>query len=100
MYHSMVLPVSWQMLDCCYWVYSVLQQEAPEEEKIWIGTYDFWAGPPCPPLTPLLVPALEQKGYQSAHYFNRHPSAYSSRPEIEVLQSYGAKIEIRTPMHT
>jgi len=29
-----------------------------------------------------------------------HPSAYSIRPEIEVLQSYGAKTEIQRPMHT
>ena len=48
--------------------------------------------------TPL--PPPRQKGYQSAPFSNRHPSAYSSRPETEVLQSYGAKTEIRMPMHT
>jgi len=53
-----------------------------------------------PPQTPLLVPPPKQKGYQSAPFSNRHPFAYSSRPETEVLQSYGAKTEIRTPMHT
>jgi len=53
-----------------------------------------------PPQTPLPVPPPKQKGYQFAPFQNRHPSAYSSKPETEVLQSYGAKIEIRTPMHT
>ena len=72
-----------------------------QKRKFWIGTCDFWAGPPCPPpLTPLLVPQPGQKGYQSALFLNRHPSAYSSRPETGVLQSCGAKTEIRTPMHT
>jgi hypothetical protein len=55
---------------------------------IWEGTY------------PLPVPPPGQKGYQSAPFSNRHPSAYSSRPETEVLQSYGARTEIQTPMHT
>jgi len=53
-----------------------------------------------PPQTSLPVPPPKQKGYQSATFSNRHPSAYSSRPETKVLQSYGAKTEIRTPMNT
>jgi len=44
-----------------------------------------------PPPTPLPVPPPKQKGCQSAPFSNRHSSAYSSRPETEVLQSYGAK---------
>ena len=59
----------------------------------------FLGWPPLPPLSPLPVPPPGQKGYQSAPFIDRHPSAYSSRPETEVLQSYGAKTEIRTPMH-
>ena len=53
-----------------------------------------------PPQTPLLVPPPKLKGYQSAPFSKRHPSAYSSRPETEVLQNNGAKTEIRTPTHT
>ena len=62
----------------------------------------FWFGGPLPPppQIPLPVPPPKQKVYQTAPSSNRHPSAYSPRPEIEVLQSYGVKIEIRTPMHT
>jgi len=54
-------------------------------------------GAPTPPSG---VPPPRQKGYQSAPLSNRYPSAYSSRPKTEVLQSYGTKTEIRTPMHT
>jgi len=43
---------------------------------------------------------ITKKGYQSAPFINRHPSAYSSTSETEVLQSYGAKTEIWTPMNT
>jgi len=62
----------------------------------------FWFGGPwaAPPNTHHPVPPPGQNGYQSAPFTNRHPSAYSSRPETEVLQSYGAKIEVQTPMHT
>ena len=56
------------------------------------------AGPPTPQ-PPLPVSPPKQKGYQSAPFKILHPSAYSSRPESEVLQSYGAKMETRTPMH-
>ena len=56
-------------------------------------------GPPTP-LTPLPVTPPGQKGYQSAPFQILHPSAYSSRPETEVLQSYGAKTEMQIPMHT
>ena len=52
------------------------------------------------PQIPLPVPPPDKKGYQSAPSWILHPSAYSSRPDIEVLPGYGAKIEIRTPMHT
>jgi hypothetical protein len=55
-------------------------------------------GPPTPPNPPSCTPT-RQKEYQSAPFFIRYPSAYSSRSEIEVLQNYGAKTEIRTPMH-
>jgi len=65
----------------------------------WNGTYTFLGGPPAPPQTPLLVPPPGQKGCQSAPISNRHPSAHSSRPEIEALQSYGGKTEIRTHAH-
>jgi hypothetical protein len=41
-----------------------------------------------------------QKGCQSAPFWILHPSAYSSRINTESLQSYGAKTEIWTPMHT
>jgi hypothetical protein len=67
------------------------------------GTYNFWGGPPRPPpppQTPLPVPPPGQKGYQSAPFSNRHPSAYSSRPETVMPQSYGGITKIRTPMHT
>jgi hypothetical protein len=63
----------------------------------------FGINPPDPPPTPyppLSVPPPRRKGYQSAPVSNRHPSAYLSRPETEVLQGYGAKTEIRMPMHT
>ena len=56
-------------------------------------------GPPTPK-TPLPVPLPDKKGYHSAPLWILHPSAYSSRPETAVLQSYGAITEIRTPMHT
>jgi len=76
-------------------------------KNIWIGAGDHFLlfgvdtpeGPPTPQ-TPLPVPQPRQKAYQSAPFWILHPSAYSSRPETELLQSYGAKIEIRTPMHT
>ena len=69
----------------------------------WKACILFGVAPPAPPpLTPppFLVPPPGQKGYQSAPSSNRHPSASSSKPETEVLQIYGAKTEIRTPMYT
>ena len=66
-------------------------------------TYTFWGRHPVPPptpQTPLPVPPPRQKRYQFAPSLRRHPSAYLSRPETKVLQNYGAKTEIRTPMHT
>ena len=74
-----------------------------QEVFFWKACTFFGVDPPAPPPPPqktLLVPPPRQKGYQSAPFSNRHPSAYSSRPETEVLQSYGAKTEIRMPMHT
>ena len=56
-------------------------------------------GPPTPQ-TPLPVPPPRQIGYQSTPFWILHPSAYSSRHETELLQSYGAKTETRTPMNT
>ena len=56
-------------------------------------------GPPTPP-TPQILPPLGRKGYQSAPFQILYPSAYLPRYAIEVVQSYGAKTEIRTPMHT
>ena len=54
--------------------------------------------PPPPPFTPHLVPPPPgQKGYQYAPYSNKHPSAYSSRPEIETLQSYGDRLSYGRP---
>ena len=66
-------------------------------------TFAFWVdtlkGPPIPK-TPLPVPPPDKKGYHSAPFWILHPSAYLSRPEIIMPQSYGTKIEIRTPMPT
>jgi len=71
------------------------------QEKNYEGNmYYFWDGPPNPPptpQTPLPMPPPGQKGYQSAPFTNRLPSAYSSRPEIDVLQSYGAKTRYGRP---
>ena len=55
-------------------------------------------GPP-PPNPPSSAPT-QTKRVPICSFLNRNPSACSSRPETEVLQSYGAKTEIRTPMHT
>ena len=60
--------------------------------------YNFWGGHPWgtthPPNPPSSAPT-QTKGYQSAPFYILHPSAYSSiRPETQVLQSYGAKIEV------
>ena len=66
-------------------------------------TCKFWCGPPwgtTNPLAPLPVLPPRQKGNQSASLLIMHPFAYSSRPWTKVLQSYGARTEIRTPMHT
>ena len=63
----------------------------------------FGLDPPDPPpttQTPLLVPPPDKKGTNLLLFSNRHPSAYSSRTKTEVLQSYGAKAEIQTPMLT
>ena len=55
--------------------------------------------PPTPPHPPILLPQ-GQKGYHSAPFITLNPSAYLPRYAIEVVQSYGAITEIRTPMHT
>ena len=74
-----------------------------DKKKVVDVTSNFRAGalkgPPTPP-TPQILPPLERKGYQSAPFQILHPSAYLPRYAIEVVQSYGAKTEIRTPMHT
>ena len=62
--------------------------------RIFFGV-DTPEGPP--PQKPLPVPPPKQKGYQSAPFSNKHPSAYSSRPKTEVLQSYGAKLRYGRP---
>jgi len=66
--------------------------------------YDFWAGPPWLPLPPPLNPPSGAPTWTKRvpiySFSNGHPSAYSSRFETKVLQSCGAKTEIRTPMHT
>ena len=51
-----------------------------------------------PPKSPSGAPT-QTKRVPICSFFIGHPSAYSSRPETEVLQSYGAKTEIQTPMH-
>ena len=50
--------------------------------------------------TPLAVTLHGQKGYQSAPFSIPHPSTYSPYWKRELQQSYGTKIEQRTPMHT
>jgi len=74
-----------------------------DKKKVVDVTSNFRAGalkgPPTPP-TPQILPPLGRKGYQSAPFQILHPSAYLPRYAIEVVQSYGAKTEIRTPMHT
>ena len=52
-----------------------------------------------PPKPPSSAP-IRTKRVPICSFLNRHPSAYSSRPETKVLQSFGAKTEIRTPVHT
>jgi len=76
-------------------------QEAPKK-KYWTSTLFFGLGAldPPPPNTHHPVPPPRQKGYHSAPFGILHPSAYSSKPETIMLQSYGTKTEIRTPMHT
>ena len=67
------------------------------------GTYTFGVGTlkgTSTPQTPLPEPPPRQKGYQSAPFWILHPSAYSLRPETGLLQSYGAKTEVQTPVHT
>jgi len=73
------------------------------QKKLVDVTRKFWPGLPrgtTHPPDPHPLPLPRQKGYQSAPFTNGHPSAYSSRPETEMLQSNGAKTEIRMPMHT
>ena len=52
-----------------------------------------------PPKPPFQCPHQTKKDTNLLILF-MHPFAYPSRPETEVLQSYGAKTEIRTPMYT
>jgi hypothetical protein len=52
-----------------------------------------------PPIPPYQCSHPDQKGANLLLYI-LHPSGSSSRPETEVLQRYGAKTEIRTPVHT
>ena len=82
-------------------------QEAPEIKLYWHTGIVFvrhvyflgWTSLSGPhPPNPVRPP--KQRGYQSARFSNRHPSAYSLGPETEVLQSCRAKTEIGTPMHT
>jgi len=66
------------------------------------GTYEFWAGPPWPTTHPPNSPSgapTHTKRVPICSFLNRHPSAYPSRPETEVLQIYGAINETWTPMH-
>jgi hypothetical protein len=57
---------------------------------------NFSAGGPKRPPTPQYCPPWDEKGT----ILLLHPSAYYPRYAIEVVQSYGAKTEIRTSMHT
>ena len=45
------------------------------------------------------MPPPDKKECRSAPFRILHPSAYSLRSETEVLQSYGAKTEVRTDAH-
>jgi len=66
------------------------------------GMSTFWGGPlwgTTHPLNPPSSAPARQKGHQSTPFWILHPFAYSLRPETELLQSYGAKTEIRMPMH-
>ena len=68
---------------------------------IFSGRHVYFLGHPRPPTPqpPPPVPPPDKKGYHSAPFGILHPSGYSSILETIMPQSYGAKIEMRTPMH-
>jgi hypothetical protein len=53
-----------------------------------------------PPKPPFQSPHPDRMGTNLLLFWILHPSAYSLRPETGLLQSYGAKTEVQTPMHT
>jgi len=61
-----------------FFMFKILHPQQEAEKKILKARPIFGLGAPPTPQTPLPIPLPRQKGYQSAPFSNRHPSAYSS----------------------